>query len=110
MNYTDDMNQVATYWAPLSGDGLGGIGFAAPILVSCRWENRAVLYKSRDGKDVVSRAVVYPDQPLLDRGWLALDDRTATADPKSVTGAQEIQQVGASPSLDDDVVLNKAWL
>lgn len=108
-NYTDDMHQTLTYWSPGTNDGLGGLSFAAPITLACRWQNSNVLFKNVQGKDVVSSAVVYPAQPLLPTGWLFLGTSVAT-DPRSVAGAQEIQQVGASPDLDDQCILNKAWL
>ena len=40
-NYTDDMNQTATYWAP-SGvpDAYGQLGFAAPVTLACRWQGK----------------------------------------------------------------------
>lgn len=108
-NYTDDMNQTATYWSPGANDGLGGFSFGAPIQIACRWQNTAVLFKDTQGKDVVSSAVVYPDRPLLAAGWIFLGV-SAVSNPRTVTGAQEIKQIGQSPDLDDEYVLNKVWL
>lgn len=105
-----NMRQAATYWPPGAADGYGGIVPGTPRVVACRWEDRAVLFRSPSGEEEVSAAVVYPDQELAVKGYLALGDQTATADPRGLAGAREIRQVGKSPALRRDVELNKCWV
>jgi len=104
------MNQQATYWAPLANDGFGGMTFDTPILIMCRWQNDAVLFRDTHGREVTSSSIVYPDQELAVRGYLALGDQTVTLDPRSLVEAGEIRQLGQSPSLDATRVLHKVFV
>lgn len=107
---TRNMKQVATYWAPLANDGFGGMTFDSPITILCRWQNVAQLFRDTHGREVTSSSIVYPNQELEVRGYLALGDQTATPDPRSLVDAEEIRQVGQSPSLDAVRVLYKAFI
>lgn len=108
--WTRNMTQMATYWAPGDNDGFGGHVMQAPITLSCRWQEQAVLFRDIEGREVTSSVVVYPDQELAVRGYLALGDQSATTDPRDLTVAYEIRQVQQSPSLDGTRVLHKALL
>lgn len=109
-----ELNQQATYWAPGVPDGAGGYSFAAvaAVLVSVRWQDVQQLFRDTEGREVVSSAVVYLDQPLAVRGYLALGDAGAGAgsDPRDVVGSREVRQIGRSPSLLADEVLYKVFL
>lgn len=107
--YTRNMNQTATYWAPGARDVYGKITVGSPTTIKCRWQDKAELVTSPDGKEFTSSAVVYPDQALAREGWLYLGTSTA-ADPRNVSGAKEIKQIGSSPNLRNTQTLNKAWL
>ena len=86
------MTQTATYWAPTGTyDENGRTGFAAPVQILCRWEDRAELVRSPDGDEFTSSSVVYPEQELARQGYLYLGTSGAT-NPKAVTGAYEIRQ------------------
>lgn len=74
--YTDNMFQEATYWPPGVNDGFGGVTFGAPVLIMCRWQDNAVLFRDFQGREETSSAIVYPSQPLEVRGYLALGDFT----------------------------------
>jgi len=91
------LKQKATYWAPGTPDGFGGISFGAPTKVKVHWEDRQDQYFDRGGDVRVSRAVVTIDRPVAIGGYLYLGTTTAT-DPTSV-GAFEIQQITAKPDL-----------
>lgn len=108
-NYTRNMRQTATYWPPAGNDGFGGVTFGAPVEIKCRWQNKAELARDPDGEEFTSSAVVYPAQPLERQGWLYLGS-SVVADPRTVTGAREIRQVGDSPNLRNTKTLNKVWL
>ena len=107
--YTRNMNQVATYWAPGARDKYSKITLAAPVKILCRWQNKAEVATGPDGKEFTSSAVVYPNQALLREGWLYLGESAAT-DPRTVSGALEIKQIGSSPSLRNTLILHKVWL
>lgn len=107
--YTDDMNQIATYWSPGQNDGLGTITPGSAVVVACRWEDRASLVRGSDGREVASASVVYVDRPLVVEGWLALGDHSSEPDPRAA-GARTIIQTGASPDLDATDQLYKVWL
>lgn len=114
--YTNSLNQVATYWAPLGPDGFGGVLFDLPIVIACRWQDQRDLVRNNVGQEVVSSAVVYPEMPLQDKGYLVLGDVTDGVDtgdyldPKDVPGSREIISVASSPDLSGTMQLNKVWL
>jgi hypothetical protein len=112
--YSGSMTQEATYWPPGVPDGFGGLNFAAsvPVLLLCRWQDDAVLFRDSQGREITSSAVVYPDREIAVRGFLALGDLTASGAGTSpeAAGAFEVRQVAASPSLAGDEILHKAFL
>ena len=101
------MPQAATYWPPGSNDGFGGRGVLAPVAIACRWQEDAQLFRTPEGREAVSRAVVYTSQPVALGGFLLLGESVADVLP---AGAEEIRQVGISPSLDGSEALHKAWV
>lgn len=108
-NYTRHMKQTATYWAPGSNDGFGGVSFSAPIQVSCRWQDKAELFRDAQSRELTSSTIVYPASPLERQGYLYLGISTE-ANPHNVDGTKEIRQIGSSPSLGNTETLNKVWL
>ena len=107
MSYSRNMRQVATYWARDGNDGFGGVGYAAPVQVMCRWQDSQVLARDTDGNEFTSSAIVYTATPVSPEGRIALGS-FASADPDPTS--REIRQVGVSPNLRQTVELNKAWL
>lgn len=108
--YAYDMNQAAMYWAPGTNDGAGGVSYAAPVQIRCRWQNKNDLFRSVDGQERVSSAVVYPDRALKVQGFLLLGTSVTDSDPRRIADAFEIKQVATSPDLDLVDELNKVWL
>ncbi|MAK86389.1 MAG: hypothetical protein CMK96_05510 [Pseudomonas sp.] len=102
--YTDDMTHSATYFPPAGQNGFGDPAFGAPVSVMCRWEDRAVLFRDQQGREVMSDAIVYVSQDVAVAGRIGLG---VLDDPAE---AREIRQRGISPSLDGDEELVKAWL
>ena len=115
-NRTRRMTQTATYWGPGQDDGLGGVTFPAPILFApdqgggVRWQAKSELFRDEQGNEVASTAVVYVPQAVETEGYLALGDHTDVADPRTLAGADEVRQTGASPNLRGTEQLHKAWL
>jgi hypothetical protein len=108
-SYSDHMNQTATYWAPGSNDGFGGVSYGAPVTFSCRWQDASVLFRDSSGREASSSSVVYTDSPVLNQGYL-FQGTSVEVDPTEVTGAFEIRQNNKSPSLDGEEILHKVFL
>lgn len=109
MNYTRNMRDTATYWAP-GAVGIDGMPtYAAPVTVACRWQNVSVLFKDAQGRDAVSSSVVYPEIPLVIQGYL-FQGVSVASDPRTVDTAREIKQHQQSPALTRDLILNKVFL
>ena len=107
MKYSRNMRQAATYWARDGNDGFGGVGYAAPVAVLCRWQDSQVLARDTDGNEFTSSAVVYTTTELEPEGRIALG---TFADAEPVTSSREIRQTGKSPNLRQNITLNKLWL
>lgn len=105
--YTRNMNQHATYWPPGSNDGFGGTAYGTPTPLKCRWQNKQVLFRDTQGREVVSEAVVYVSVPLANGGRLALG---AMTDPTPPETAKEIRAIQDSPNLRANAVLHKVVL
>ncbi len=107
--YRRSLTQQATYWPPGVPDGFGGLDYTAsvPVLIACRWQNNAVLFRDAQGREITSAAVVYPDREIAVRGFLALGDLTSSGAgiPSQSAGAFEVRQVAAAPSLSGDRTL-----
>lgn len=108
-NYTRNMKQNATYWAPGVNDGFGGVSYSAPVYILCRWQDKAELFRDSQGREVTSSAVVYPAVTLLNQGYLMLGV-SAELSPVGIAAAKEIRSTGSSPSLSNNQTLNKVWL
>ena len=107
MNYTRNMRQKATYWPPLTSDGFGGLTYGEPVVIACRWQDKADLFRNNEGREMTSSSVVYTDRPLQVTGMIAEGEFTAS---NPVESAKEIRQKGRSPNLRNTVELNKVWL
>jgi hypothetical protein len=101
------MEQTATYWAAEDNDGFGGKTYSAPVVILCRWQNVSQLFRSVEGQEVVSEAVVYPDRELSISGKLVLGEDLSAIPPNE---AKEIRQVSSSPDLSETEVLHKVFL
>jgi hypothetical protein len=104
------LNQTATYWAPGSSDGFGGVGFLPPVVIACRWQTRNVLFRSSTGEELTSNAVIYPDRELLRKGYLAEGDQSTNTDPRTVSEAREIRGATVSPSVLADRQMMKVFV
>lgn len=111
--YTEDMHQTATYWPPGTNDFDGGQDYSAvmPITISCRWEDKAILFRDATGREVVSDAIVYVGGEVVIGGHLALGDVGAIlGDHPHDFDAKEIRSLVRSPDLDTDEELLKVIL
>lgn len=102
MDFSTKLNQVATYWPPGLPDAYGRVTFeAAPVEITIRWQNAAELFRDAQGNEVVSRAVIYTLDLLAVGGWIQLGNAAVgtVSDPRLADRADEIRQIGTSPSL-----------
>lgn len=105
--YARNMNQDVTYWPPGVSDGFGGNGYGSPVAIKARWQDKAVLFRDSEGREVTSDAVVYVSHEVLNTGKLFLGVSVASL---PVAGAKEIRAVQKSPSLNTDETLIKVML
>ncbi len=104
--YAHNMPQTATYWAPGATDEFGAVAFGAGVPVACRWQDDAQMMRDAEGREFISRAIIYCDHAAARQGFIALGDFVGS-DPRALEGAHQIRQVMLSPSLDGAVQLCK---
>lgn len=108
MDFT--LTHAAVYWAPGTPDGYGQMAYAAPVPVSCRWEDKAVMFVNpATGKQEISSSRVFMDVPAALDGYLYLGVSSAT-DPKTVSGAKRIAAVKRISDLEDTTALYTVYL
>lgn len=101
------LSQKCTYWPPGAPDGFGGFTWGAPQILSCRWQDKQQLIRSKDGTEKVSDAVVYLEREIKHNGRLLLGEHTDAIPP---TEAREPQALGSAVGLDGCVDHWKVWL
>ena len=107
--YQRNMRRQATYWPPSDdADGFGRPAFLDPVAVKVRWQDKADIFRDREGRELTSSAVVYIDGPVEAGGFLALGQHPEP-DPRQ-TDAREIGASGTSDNLRGTITLHKAWL
>lgn len=116
MSFPDrNLNQTAVYWGTPVDDGDGGLTFADPVEIDCRWVDISEVITAASGEQIVSRAKVRVNQDLDERGMLYLGtladlDSTQEGDPLSVDGAHEIRRFDKIPTIKANAYSRKAWL
>lgn len=112
IDFTTTLNQKASYWPPVGNDATGGKTFRNVVTIDCRWQDDAVLFRDQQGRESVSDAIVYTEYAVQPGGMLLLGELAGVAiDANPVArGAMTIRRVGASPSLQDDQTIRKAYL
>lgn len=98
VNYPNNLKQACTYWAQTGTDIQGAPSFSAPVAMTCRWEDSAELFFNKHGQEVTSRSKVFLPSDISLEGYLYLGT-SVSADPRSLSGAFEIQMVKRIPDL-----------
>jgi hypothetical protein len=83
------MKQTCVYWAPKAANRYGEPQYAAPVEVSCRWDDIQEVFVDATGNERVSRAKVMVDRDVALNGvlWLGLIAAlTDEANPMKNTG------------------------
>ena len=108
MSYSSLLTQTATYWSPSTPDGFGGMAFAAPTTLLCRWQSTTDIFQDTDGEEFVSDAVIYTTSALVENGWLYLGT-SVVANPQSVVGAYRIRRLHWSQTPNASITVYK-WI
>lgn len=106
-NYKKHMRETITYWPPVGDNEFGDTLYGPPESRKCRWQDVAVLFRSNEGREEISSAVVYLSAPVENKGMLF---RGVSEELTPVDGAKEIRQVGDSPNLKQSLSLVKVFL
>jgi len=95
------LNQSCTYWGNPASDGYGWYTFDDPVLIDCRWEEKQVLFRTPNGEEKLSSAIVYIGQDVDLGGYVALGDYTDSiySNPKDVSSSRKIENCGEVPNL-----------
>ncbi len=103
--------QKAIYWPFLRFDANGQPVFASPYVLDCRWDDSHVVYVKPNNEEATSKAVVYPDRPLVHLSRMKEGDGTAltTFDPLQ-EGTFEVQHTMKTPNLKNTRILYTVYL
>lgn len=101
--------QEITHWV-VTPDVYGGYSFAAPVKINGRWEERAELFRTIQGDEEISKAIVYVDTDVALSDYLALGDFTATSDPTTLDTTHQVRQFDKIPDLRINTYERKAIL
>jgi len=109
------MKQTAVYWAPTGQDGYGGFTWATPVDVLCRWTDLIQVISDAMGKEIISKAWLLRDQPLLKDGMVWLGNLASLsaaqkANPRLLSDAYMINGVNAIPSRNVRFTVYKIFL
>lgn len=105
MSIHDD---TITHWST-AANGFGGFTFGAPNVINGRWEQRSELFRTPQGEEKVSEAVVFVEEDLEEGDYLYLGE-SSEVDPTSLVGAFRIQRFVRIPGLRRLRVQRKALL
>lgn len=101
------------YWAPLGMDDNGQRTFAAPVEISCRWEDTITEFMDKMGNRALSTSVVFTDRDVLNLGALwhgKFTTITDMANPFNNEGAYEIRMFKKTPDFRNKQILRIAYL
>lgn len=94
--------QTAVYWGSPTRTASGGVTFADPVEIYCRWDGSDAVIRLKDGSEYVCDAEVMVTQDVVRDGYLylgSLDDLESSEmdDPKSIEGAYPIRKFEKTP-------------
>ncbi len=101
-----NLNQTAVWWTSSGMDGFGKRTWNSGTEISARWEDTAQTFLDPQGRETVSRSVVYVASAVALGDFLYLGDlddldSTEEGDPTVVATAYEVKNRGNSTSLVD---------
>ena len=108
------LSQAAVHWGTPTNDGYGGRAFASTTDILVRWEDKHELFKDSQGREVVSRAVVFVDRDIPVGDFLMLGTvaglTPGAAQPSDNAEAFEVRSFTKIPDLMGTRFTRKAWL
>jgi len=107
MSYQSLKTEDATYWASGTPDGYGGFTYASPVALKVRWQDQQERLVDSDGKEFVSRAIIYTDSKLDKNGWI-YRGTSAAATPAADSYVIRTTQRSQNPS--GSIVVHKVVL
>lgn len=111
---TKNLLQTVVFWGTPSADGYGGFTYADPVELNARWEDRQELFINAQGREELSRAIVYVDADVEAGGYLylgELDDFDSSAPvPTENASAYMIKAFQKIPNLRATDYQRKVWL
>jgi len=108
--YSKYLKQTATYWAPSAVSGVYQTKtWTTPAVILVRWEDKRERFTDRGGEELVSNAVVYLNQEVLEGGFLFLGT-SVDANPRNVSKAFPIKKFENTPGLKNQLYVRKAIL
>ncbi len=98
---TQGLVQSITHWAQTSvRDSYGNVEWATPVLVKGRWEQQNQLITDAEGKEVVSKAMVFLVSDVTEGDYLMLREFTSgEIDPTQIEEADKILVFSKTPDL-----------
>lgn len=76
-----NMIEPITYWAPAGMNTYNEYTYAAPVLIYGRWTYSSHLVTNNHGDEITYNALVLLTTDVVEEGYLALGDHTATSNP-----------------------------
>lgn len=92
-----NLTQAVTHWVATPGN-LGALTFAAPVALLGHWEQKSVLFRSVEGVEETSEAVVTLNADVAVQDYI-FDGTSVNADPIAVVGARQVRQFFKTPDL-----------
>jgi hypothetical protein len=108
--YSKYLKQDATYWAPASVSGVyQTVTWTTPVAIKVRWEEKSERFVDKSGADLVSSAIVFLNQDVVEGGYLFLGT-SIVASPKSVELARPIKKIDSLTDVRNRQTVRKAIL
>jgi len=114
LNTVKGLPEKCMRWANPVPDGRGGHSYDEADELCCRWQDKAEMFYNPEGREDVSRSIVYLREAVVPGEWLWLgaeeDLPSDSSDPGTVTGAAKVRGVDRSKDVRGRVDLYKAYL
>lgn len=110
---TSMRRQIAVLWKQGDLDNQGQPSYAAPVEISCRWEDVQEGFLDSGMQKQMSRAVVYVDRDVSPEDVLmlgALDSGVVVDEPFENAGAYAVRAFNKLPNLKNTEYLLTAYL
>ena len=112
---TKYLNQTAVHWPTPTKDGFGKLTYGTAVEISVRWEEKNELFLNQEGKQQVSRAIVYVDRDMVIDEYLYLGELTdlstqEKSNPNLEVYAYSIKGFKKSVSINGTEYVRKVWL